>query len=44
MMSEVLAPCSLFFFFFFFIVNVKQTFISGAKPEDMLVKTVAGLC
>ena len=28
---------------FFFIVNVKQTFISGAKPRDMLVKTVARL-
>lgn len=32
-----------FFFFFFFIVNVKQTFISGAKPQDMLVETVARL-
>lgn len=31
-------------FFFFLIFNVKQTFISGAKPQDMLVKTVAGLC
>jgi len=27
--------------FYFFIVNVKQTFISGAKPQDMLVKTLA---
>lgn len=34
----------IFLLLFFFIVNVKQTFISGAKPQDMLVKTVAGLC
>lgn len=32
-----------FLLLFFFIVNVKQTFISGAKPRDTLVKTVARL-